>query len=153
MIRFSGAAFLLVIIPHKFSDEYWCPHCTCSFSAQSLCSCKNLPGNTGPLGKMPAFTDASPTIFLFYLPPAPSPTPSCQVTFFFSFPSQLLTFHQDWGGGLEGVGLIKKGRQGQIKDEHEFWSQTWFEFLSLPVADCVMLEKSLCFSEPQFSPL
>ena len=125
-----------------------------SFRAQSPCSCKSLLGNSGPLGETPSFTDASPSISLFYLPPAPPPTPSCNVTFFLLFPSQFLTLYQDWGRGLEGVvGLIKKDRQGQIKDEHEFWGQTWFEVLSLPVADCAMLEKSLCFSEPQFSHL
>ena len=153
VVPFSGASFLIVIIPNKFSDKYWCPHRTCSFGAQSLCSCKSLPGNTGPLGKTPSFTDASPSVFLFYLPPTPPPTPSCNVTFFLSFPSQFLTLYQDWAGGLEGVELIKKDRQRQIKDEHEFWGQTWFEFLSLPVADCAMLEKSLRFSEPQFSHL
>ena len=54
--------------------------------------------NTGPLGKTPSFTDASPSVFLFYLPPTPPPTPSCNVTFFLSFPSQFLTLYQDWAG-------------------------------------------------------
>ena len=92
-------------------------------------------------------------LFSFLSSTRPPPAPSCNVTFFLSFPSQSLTLYQDWGGGLEGVELIKKDRQGQIKDEHEFWGQTWFGFLSLPVADCAMLEKSLRFSEPQFSHL
>lgn len=38
--------------------------------------------------------------------------------------------------------------QGLIKrDEHQFWSQTWFEFLSLPIASRVTLETSLSLSQ------
>lgn len=36
----------------------------------------------------------------------------------------------------EGQGLIRR-------NEYRFWSQTWFEFLSLPVANCATLKKSL----------
>ena len=112
VIPFPGASFLIVIIPNKFSDKYWCPHRTCSFSAQSLCSCRSPPGNTGPLRKTPSFTDASPTVFFsIFHPPTPSPFLQRYLLPLGPIPVSYLVPRLGWGYGLR----IRKWARSNVR--------------------------------------
>lgn len=126
-----------------------CPLPPCALSVLSLFrTCKILLGTAGPLGRMPLFPQC---IHYFSFPNPPPPFLPSYFHLLIAIAVSHLKPRLGWGdGGIMG----NEERQGLIRrDECGFWGQTWFEFLSLPVANCETLGKLLSLSEPQFPHL